>query len=310
VIHTNFVYNDYSTYIKNTFGERVQKISINTGYSCPNRDGTKGIGGCTYCNINSIKPSYALAKKSVSEQLKEGIDFFSKKYKAQKYLAYFQSYTNTYHTDNELIKTYDEALQFPQIIGLVIGTRPDCISNTIADYLQELSKSKYISVELGIESTNEFTLQKINRCHTFQETIDTVNRLANRNILVGGHLILGFPWESKDEMILHAKKISKLPISFLKIHHLQIHKFTQLAKDFEENPNQFNFLNADEYLELIIEFLENLRSDIVIQRFITESPKHLLLAPFWDGIKNYEFSSKVEKKLIEKKSWQGKLTNN
>ena len=178
----------------------------------------------------------------------------------------------------------------------MIGTRPDCISNTIADYLQELSKSKYISVELGIESTNEFTLHKINRCHTFQETIDTVNRLANRNILVGGHLILGFPWESKEEMILHAKKISLLPLKFLKIHHLQIHKF--------------NLLNADEYLELIIEFLENLRSDIVIQRFLTESPKHLLLAPFWDGIKNYEFSSKVEKKLIEKKSWQGKLTNN
>ena len=303
------VFNSYSKYIRDFFGERVQKISINTGYSCPNRDGSKGLGGCTYCNINSIKPEYANAKKSVTEQLSEGIDFFSKKYKVQRYLSYFQSYTNTYRNDDVLIKTYEEALNVPNIIGLVIGTRPDCITSEIADYLQEISKTKYVSIELGIESTKEETLQKINRCHTYQETIAAVKMLASKNILVGGHLILGFPWENREGIILHAKNVSKLPLKFLKIHHLQILKSTQLARDYEANKDEFKLLTLPEYLDIIVEFLENLRSDIVVQRFLSESPKDLLIAPHWDGVKNYEFTSRVEKKMKEMKTWQGRLVD-
>lgn len=301
------VFTSYSNYIRETFGERVQKISINTGYSCPNRDGTKGLGGCTYCNINSIKPEYANAKKSVTQQLTEGINFFSQRYKVIKYLAYFQSYTNTYHSNETLIKTYEEALNVPDVIGLVIGTRPDCISTEIADYLQEVSKTKYVSVELGIESTNEITLQKINRCHTYQETIDAVEMLAGKNILVGGHLILGFPWETKEDILLHAKNVSKLPLKFLKIHHLQILKSTQLARDYEVNKDTFNLLTLPEYLDITVEFLENLRSDIVVQRFLSEAPKDLLIAPHWEGVKNYEFTSKIEKKMRELGTWQGRL---
>ena len=300
-------YNSYSAYIRNAFGERVQKISINTGYSCPNRDGTKGLGGCTYCNINSIKPDYANAKKSVTEQLKEGIDFLSKKNTSLKYLAYFQSYTNTYSNNEELIRTYEEALSFPDVMGLVIGTRPDCISKEIIEYLHQISKTKYVSVELGIESTNDLTLQKINRCHTYAETIDAVELLAKNNLLVGGHLILGFPWESRSDLIAHAQKVSLLPLKFLKIHHLQILEHTQLAKEYKLNKEAFSFYDLQEYLLLIIEFLENLRPDIVVQRFISESPKALLLAPHWKGVKNYQFATLVEQKLKELNTWQGRL---
>lgn len=300
-------YNNYATYIRDFFGERVQKISLNTGYSCPNRDGTKGVGGCTYCNINSIKPNYAHAKKSVTEQLREGIDFFSQKYKAQKYLAYFQSYSNTYQNIEELIKTYEEALSFPGVVGLVIATRPDCINKEIVNYLSQLSKTHYISVELGIESTNEYTLKKINRCHTYRDTVRAVELLAKNNIITGGHLILGFPWETRDEMILHAKNISKLPLNLVKIHHLQILKNTQMAKEYELTKEEFPLYNLQDYLDLTVEFLENLRSDIVVQRFISESPKQLLIAPLWKGVKNYEFTTLLEKKLKKLNTWQGRL---
>lgn len=298
-------YNDYSTYIRNLFGERVQKISLNVGYSCPNRDGTKGIGGCTYCNISSIKPAYAKATKSISKQLEEGISFFSKKYDSQNYIAYFQSYTNTYNDKSTLIKAYEEALSFPGIIGLVVATRPDCIDREVVTILKEFSKSKYVSVELGIESTNEQTLKKINRCHTFQDTINAIELLASAKIKTGGHLILGFPWETKEDVLRHAKNISSLPINYLKLHHLQILKFTQMAKDYFANENDFRFLNVDQYLDLIIEFLMHLNPEIVVQRFISESPSHLLIAPLWNGIKNFEFTQKIDTKMKERGVFQG-----
>lgn len=302
----NSVYNSYSNYIRATFGERVQKISINTGYSCPNRDGTKGLGGCTYCNINSIKPEYANARRSVTDQLNDGVNFFTKRYKAVKFLAYFQSYTNTYQNDDVLINTYEEALKVPDVIGLVIGTRPDCLSQEIVKYLLEISKKKYVSVELGIESTCDDTLLKINRCHTYQETKEAVEMLSENDILVGGHLILGFPWESREDMMEHAKKISLLPLKFLKIHHLQILKNTQLAKEYATNQCDFGLLSMEDYLEIIVQFLEYLRPDIVVQRFLSESPKDLLIAPLWNGVKNYEFTAMLEKRMKELNTWQGR----
>lgn len=302
-------YNDYSTHIRNTFGLRVQKISINTGYSCPNRDGTKGTGGCTYCNIASIKPAYAQSTKTITDQLEQGISFFSKKYKARKYLAYFQSYSNTYNNKSTLIKAYEEALSFPDIIGLVVATRPDCIDNEVIEVLKHFSRDKYVCVELGIESTNEYTLQKINRCHSFQDTIKAIELLANENIKTGGHLILGFPWESKEDIILHATKLSTLPLNYLKLHHLQILKYTQMAKDYSKNSATYHFRSVNEYLDLIIEFLTHLKSDIVIQRFIAESPPYLLIAPNWNGIKNFEFSKLIDKKMKCLNLYQGMKSN-
>lgn len=301
---TQGLFRSNSEYIRKTFGERVQKIAINTGYSCPNRDGTKGLGGCTYCNINSIKPDYAKPKKSIHQQLAEGIDFFSKKNSGNKYLAYFQSYTNTYNNIDVLIKDYEEALSYEGVLGLVIATRPDCIPDGLINYLSNIAKTKYISVELGIESTNDDTLKKINRCHSYQETIDAITTLSKNGITVGGHLILGFPWESREEMIQHAIRISQLPLQQIKLHHLQVLHNTELARQY--SVNAFPLMSVNEYLDLIVNFLEHLRSDIVVQRFIAESPKKLLIAPQWNGIRNRDFTTMVESKMRELNTWQGK----
>lgn len=300
-------FNDYSDYIRNHFGSRVQKISVNTGLLCPNRDGTKGKGGCTYCNIASFRPDYAIPQKSVKQQLEEGISFFSKKYKTQKYLAYFQSYTNTYDDYTELKRMYEEALCVPGITGLVIATRPDCISEEVYRLLSELNKETYLSVELGIESVSDATLLKINRCHTFEETVIALNKLHRLGIRVGGHYILGFPWEEKDEILNQAIQLSKLPLDFLKIHHLQILKHTQLGKDYVANPGKFTIYTKEEYLDLLIEFLERLPKGLILQRFISESPPHLLLAPVWNGVKNFQFKESLMKRMEELGTFQSRL---
>ncbi len=302
-------YNNYSTYIKNTFGERVQKISINIGFSCPNRDGTKGVGGCTYCNIGSYTPLYCKPKKSVTNQLDEGIAFFSSKYKTQKYLAYFQSYTNTY-AELDLVKSlYAEAVSHPDIVGLVIGTRPDCISPELLDFLEKLAKDYYISLEFGVESTLDKSLMITNRCHTYKDTIDAYELSKNRGIELGAHLIIGLPGETREEMLNHAVEISKLPIDLLKLHQLQIVKGTEMAKQIVTTPEMFNLFTANEYIEFITKFISMLRPDIILERFISESPKNMLIAPKWRGMKNFEFVAKVDKLLKAKDIWQGKEWN-
>lgn len=299
-------YNDYSSFIKNKFNQRVQKISLNTGFACPNRDGTKGVGGCTYCNNNTFSPDYCKPTKGVQQQLKEGILFFSQKYKSQKYLAYFQSYTNTYLDVGSLQKMYLEAVNYPNVLGLVIGTRPDCINSEIIKMLSEISKKHFVSLEFGVESTINRTLKLINRCHTFEETIAAYNKAQNNGLQLGAHMILNLPGESKAEILNHAKELSKLPINSLKLHQLQIVKHTIMAMQYKENPGMFNLPDPDEYIDLVIDFMTHLRPDIIIERFISESPKHLLIAPQWGGIKNFEIAEKINKKLIEKNLWQGK----
>ncbi len=300
-------YQDYSSFIKLTFGKRVQKISLDIGFSCPNRDGTKGYGGCTYCNNNTFNPDYCEPTKSISQQLQEGISFFSKKYKTQKYLAYFQAYTNTYADFESLKQLYDEALNVEGVIGLVIGTRPDCISNEIIDYLSFLSKNHFISLEFGVESTNEKTLENVNRCHTFEETKTTFELCKNKGFHLGAHLIIGLPGETKKELLNHAFEISKLPIDTLKLHHLQIVKNSVMAVQYKRNPEKFKLFSSEEYIDFITNFIGFLRPNIVIERFISEAPKDLLIAPYWGGLKNFEIVAEIDKKLIEKKTWQGKF---
>ena len=298
-------YNDYSSFIKQRFNERVQKISLDTGFTCPNRDGTKGVGGCTYCNNNSFNPDYCKPDKSITEQLDEGIAFFSKKYKTQRYLAYFQAYTNTYADINLVKELYTEAVEHPQVVGLVIGTRPDCINEDLIDFLSELSKEYFISLEFGVESTLDATLEQVNRCHTYQETKDAYNLANNKGLHLGAHMIIGLPGETKDDILNHAIELSKLPINSLKLHQLQIVKHTMMAKQFKDNPAQFTLYSAEDYIELICEFITLLRPDIIIERFISESPQHLLIAPKWN-LKNFEMVAKIDKKLVEKDLWQGK----
>ncbi|MFA6780099.1 MAG: TIGR01212 family radical SAM protein [Paludibacteraceae bacterium] len=297
-------YNDYSSYLKNIFPEKVQKISINAGFSCPNRDGKVGTGGCTYCNNQTFNPEYCQPDKSIAQQLKEGMDFF-KKYEGQKYLAYFQAYTNTYGDLESLKAKYEEALSCPSVLGIVIGTRPDCVDDSLLDYLGRLSKSHYVMIEYGVESTLDRTLELINRGHNYKTAVDAILKSAERGIDTCAHLILGLPQESRDEILDHATKISKLPLTTIKLHQLQIIRGTKMAQQYRSNPEWFDIYTADEYIDLAIDFTERLNPDFVIERFVSQSPKELRIEPNW-GLKNHEFTAKLEKRMTERNSFQGK----
>lgn len=307
MVFTGKRYNDYGSFIKLHFGERVQKISLDIGFSCPNRDGSKGFGGCTYCNNNTFNPDYCEPQKSIKQQLEQGIEFFARKGKNNKYLAYFQAYTNTYADFESLKKMYDEALSVPKVVGLVIGTRPDCISDEVIDYLALLSKKYFISLEFGVESTNENTLLSVNRCHTFEDTKATYKKCKNKGIHLGAHIILGLPGETKKDLMSHAQELSNLPIETLKLHHLQIVKSSVMAAQYNKNPENFNLFSAENYIDFVTNFIGYLRPNIIIERFISEAPQELLIAPKWGGLKNFEIVAKIDKRLIEKNTWQGKF---
>ena len=300
-------YNDFSSFIRRKFNGRVQKVSIDAGFTCPNKDGTKGVGGCTYCNNNTFNPDYCKPIKPIKQQIEEGIEFFSRKYKTQKYLAYFQAFTNTYAPLSDLSKMYEEALSHPDVIGLVIATRPDCIKDEVLDYLEELAASgNFIKLEFGLESTKNETLEAINRCQTHEEAIDAFNRADGRGLHLGGHLILGLPGEKKEDMLNHAKMVSQLPINTLKIHHLQIVKHTMMAVQFKKTPEMFTFMELDEYIDLVVDFVELLKPEIIIERFFSESPSSMLIYPQY-GLKNFEVKHLVEKRLEERDAMQGSL---
>lgn len=303
--NTKLPWNDYSSYIKRIFGIRVQKISIDAGFTCPNRDGKISRGACFYCTNESFSPFYCTPKLSVTEQLQKGIEFFSKKYKTQKYLAYFQSYTNTYGKVEDLKKLYLEALAVEGVIGLVIATRPDCIDEEIMKMLKEISKDKYLSIEYGAESTKNETLNFINRGHSWEQTIKAVELANNFQINCGLHFIIGLPGEDKTDFLNHAKKISKLNIQTLKIHQMQVLKKTKLADVYKESPELFYNLNLENYLDLMAEFLSYLNPNVVVERFTSESPKEMIIYPNWKGKKNFEISHMLEKKMNERKITQG-----
>lgn len=299
-------YNDFSSYFKNKFSERVQKVSIDAGFTCPNRDGTKGKGGCTYCNNITFKPTYCNLSNSVTSQIQNGVDFFAKKYEAMKFLAYFQAYTNTYAPLDDLKGLYEEALQHPKIVGMVISTRPDSINNEILDYLEELSKEVYVMVEFGLESHLDSTLESINRGHTFSESVLALEETAKRGINNCAHLILGLPGENREDWLEQARVISKLPVKNLKLHQMQIHRKTVLEKEFSDSPAKFTVFTAEEYIELVVDYLELLNPEIIIERFVSQAPPEMLVAPKW-GLKNFEFIAKVEKRLADRNTWQGRL---
>jgi len=306
----NNPYNDFSTYFKKQFNTRIQKIAVDAGFTCPNRDGKKGRGGCTYCNNETFNPFYCSPQKSITEQLNEGIVFFAKKYKTQKYLAYFQAYSNTY-ADIEVLKNYyNEALKVEDVIGLVIATRPDCVDEALLNYLQELAKKYYIVIEYGIETCSEETLKNINRGHTFAETVEALEMSKNRGLHIGVHYIIGLPGDSREEILSHTKILSSLPFETLKLHQLQIIKDTKMAKQYGETPEMFELFTSEEYINFVVKFTELLNPKIIIERFISESPANLLIAPKWDGLKNFEIVDKIKKKFRELGTWQGKKNDN
>lgn len=298
-------YNDFPTYFRSLFSERVQKVSVDAGFTCPNRDGTKGRGGCTYCNNKTFKPTYCNLENSVSHQVQQGIRFFEKKYKSMRFLAYFQAYTSTWAPLENLIPLYEEALQHPKIVGLVISTRPDAVNEALLDYLAELSQKVYVMVEFGLESHLDHSLKKINRGHTFADSVWALEQTSQRSINNCAHLILGLPGETRSDWLDQARVISQLPVKNLKLHQLQIHKETVLEKQYLQTPEQFQLFTADEYIELVVDYLELLNPKIIVERFISQAPPGMLIAPKW-GLKNFEFVAKVEKRLKERDTWQGK----
>ena len=299
-------YNDLGDFLRKVFPYKVQKISINAGFTCPNRDGSKGWGGCTYCNNQTFSPEYCHTEKSVTEQLEEGIRFFSRKYPEMKYLAYFQAYTNTYDELSSLKAKYEEALSYPGVVGLIVGTRPDCMPDDLLDYFTDLSKEKFVMIEYGLESTLDKTLLRINRGHTYGESETAIRRTAERGIYTGAHLILGLPGENREEIMHHADRLSALPVTTLKLHQLQLIRNTRMAKEYAEHPEEFHLYTADEYIDLVIDFIEKLNPSIVVERFVSQSPKELLIAPDW-GLKNFEFTAKVNKRIAERNARQGRL---
>ena len=301
-----FLYNDLNVLFKKHFKEKVQKISLNAGFTCPNRDGSGGYGGCTYCNNQTFNPDYCQTDKSITSQLEEGKAFFARKYPSMKYLAYFQAYTNTYGEIEELKRKYEEALSVPDVVGLVIGTRPDCMPDSLLNYLKELNRQTFLLVEYGIESTNNDTLKRINRGHTYETTCQAVARTADAGILTGGHVILGLPGENHESLMQQAMKLSELPLTTLKMHQLQLIRGTRMAHEFELQPASFHLYTADEYIDLIIDYIEHLRSDFILERFVSQSPRSLLIAPDW-GLKNYEFTEKVKKRMRQRQTFQGRL---
>ena len=297
-------YCDYGTWIRSRFPFRVQKISVDAGFTCPNRDGRISTGGCIFCNNRTFNPSYCDSRHSVSQQLEEGKRFFARKYPDMKYLAYFQAYTNTYDSLDRLQALYEEALGVDDVVGIVIGTRPDCVSDELLDYLSELNERTFLIVEYGIESANNLTLQFINRGHTFEQSRQAISKTHQRGILTGGHIILGLPGEDAEESIRQASLISALDLDILKIHQMQIIRGTTLERIYEQKP--FHIYSIDEYIHLIARYIQHLRKDLVLERFASQSPPELLVAPHW-GLKNYEFTNLLVNYLRQHKIYQGQL---
>lgn len=290
------LYYDFGQFLNRHFDFKVQKIAINAGFTCPNRDGSKGTGGCTYCNNQTFNPEYCKPQLTISQQLEKGKTFFGRKYPEMKYLAYFQAYTNTYDELSRLRAMYEEALSVDGVAGIIIGTRPDCMPDELLDYLADLAKRTFVLIEYGAESASDATLRLINRGHTWQDTADAVRRTAARGLLCGLHLILGLPGEREDDMLHTIDCVNELPISTLKLHQLQLIRGTRLARQVADGELTVAQWTADEYIDLCIRIIRRLRKDIALERFVSQSPEELLISPRW-GLKNYEFTNKLNAAL-------------
>ena len=300
-------YNSYSEYFRRQFGTRVQKVTLDAGFTCPNRDGAKGFGGCTYCNNDAFNPSYCIPQKSITQQITEGVEFHQVRYRRSKnYLAYFQAYSNTYAPLDTLKSLYNEALAFPGVIGLVIGTRPDCIDDEKLEYFARLSEKHYVIIEYGIESCYNRTLERINRGHTYEESETAIRKTASYGIHTGAHLIFGLQGETEADMLAEAAIVSELPLDTIKFHQLQIIKNTRMADNFAADPAQFNLFTLENYIDFIVRFTERLNPAFVIERFTGEAPPRFQAGPVWGGLRSDEVQVMIEKEMEKRDTWQGK----
>ena len=305
-------FNSYNSYFTREFGGRVQKISIDAGFSCPNRDGMISTGGCTFCRNDAFNPSYCRPEKSIRQQIEEGIEFHKRRYRrANSYLAYFQAFSNTYKPVDELEKLYREALSVEGVIGLVIGTRPDCLNDDILQMLKHLSfrpkgGTSSIILELGIESVYDQTLKRVNRGHDFATVRNAIELVHSYGFHCGGHFIFGLPGETRDMMLNAADIISQLPLTTVKFHQLQIFKDTKMADEYLANPADFHLFTLEDYIEFVIDFIERLNPNIVIERFAGEVPPRYLVSKPWLNLRYDQVLALIEKRLEERNTYQGK----
>lgn len=301
-------FNSYSGYFRRTFGERVQKLSVDAGFTCPNRDGTLSRGGCTFCNNGAFTPSYCTPAKSIRRQIEEGIAFHRNRYRSSsRYLVYFQSYSNTYASVERLRALYAEALACPGVAGIVVGTRPDCVDEQKLDLLAELAHTRYVAVEYGIESTSDATLRAVNRGHDFACARQAVEHTARRGLAVGAHFILGLPGETDGMLLRQTELINALPLTTVKFHQLQVFRGTAMAREYDADPTRFRFWEIDEYLDLFVEILRRLRPDLVVERFASEAPPRYHYGRNWGLVRNEQLLSMLEKRLEEKNAYQGEF---
>lgn len=297
-------YNSYGRFLKEKFGRRVHKLPVHAGFTCPNRDGTVAVGGCTYCNIDSFTPRAARARVPIKEQVQAGIDYLKKRIGAKAFIVYFQPYSNTYAPLDRLEHLYAEALDHPEIVGISVGTRPDCIDADMLAYFEQLSQDYFVTIEYGIESVDDETLKLVNRGHDYACTVQAIERTANHGIHICGHVILGFPNETKDQMLNIADEVSKLRLNFLKIHNLHIVRYTQMAKEYLKNP--FHLFSFDEWVDFVCRFLERLSPQIIVERLYGDAPKDLLIAPEWRR-NGSSIIQAIQKELERRKTSQGRL---
>ena len=304
-------YNDYGSAMRRKLGGRVQKLAIDAGLSCPNRDGTVGFGGCTFCLGEAFSPAYCREATSITEQIERALRFHSiRNRRADAYLAYFQSNTNTHADTAHLERLYNEALSHPAISGIIIGTRPDCITSEILQLLAYIAQSKYVAVEYGIESVYDTTLNHVNRGHNFAQAVDAVTQTKAAGIDVGAHFILGLPNETSNDILAGIHHINALGIDFIKFHQLQIYRNTVLEREWREHPERFLFgtqSSTEEYANLLVEIIRRLDPRIAIERLASQAPRNLIAHSPLKGIRPHELRDMVVNRMLAENLRQGDL---
>ena len=295
-------YNSYGRFLRERFGCRISKVSVDAGFSCPNRDGTIAVGGCTYCNNDSFRPRSAEKPKPIARQVEEGIEYLRKRYRSEKFIVYFQPFTNTHAPLEVLIPLYEEAIHHPDVVGLSIGTRPDCVDDDKISWFEKFASRYFVTLEYGLQSVYDSTLVRINRGHDFQCWLDAMKRTRGRGIWLCTHLILGFPWESREQMLRTAEIISGQGLNFLKLHHLHVVRNTVMEEEYRARP--FALFGLEEYADLVVDFLERLDPDIYIERLFGTAPANELIGPFW-GKSKAEIQRFIEQRLAARESCQG-----
>jgi uncharacterized protein len=304
MIAENRRYNSYGSFLKTKFGCRVYKVSVDGGFSCPNRDGTVGTGGCIYCSNDSFRPATASRLKSIKDQVVEGIKYLKNRYGAGKFVVYFQPFTNTHAALEDLVPLYEAALDHPEVVGLSVGTRPDCVDERKIAWFEKLAQTRFVTLEYGLQSIHDSTLARINRGHDYQCWLNAMDRTRDRGIQLCAHLILGFPWETREEMLEAADALGDKGVDFLKLHHFHVVRNTLLGDEFQRQ--QFPLPGFEEYSDLVVDFLERLNPAIYIERLFGFAPAEQLIGPIWGKTKS-EIRRHIEQRLLARNTYQGRL---